>query len=152
MRTAVRRVTPIGVVFAFAAFLAACSPLIADFSLEAYKNATSLKAETLALIDKSGEPYARHREAAEALTLRIDAAYEFAAGVPNNQLSAQQWAVMRDPEADLYGGYIRDWRSDGPVGATFREEKKKQIGQAFDAIICLEANKRSAARCTGGAA
>jgi hypothetical protein len=147
MPATVRQVRPFAAILAVMVFLAACSPYIADFSLEAYKNATSLKAETLALIDKSAEPYARHREAAEALTLRIDAAYEFAAGIPNNQLSAQQWAIMRDPQGDLYGGFIRDWRADGPVGATFREEKKRQIGRAFDAIICLEANKRSAARC-----
>jgi hypothetical protein len=144
---ALRSFSHAGLCLVFALLLSACQALIADYSVEAYKNATSLKAETLAMIDKSGEPYSRHRNEVEALTVKIDAAYEFAAGMPNNALAAQQWAIVRDPNRDLYGGYVRDWRTDGPVNETFRAEKKMQIGRAFDYIICLEANKQRASRC-----
>lgn len=145
----VRRRVPIwqGIVLLWAVALAACAPLIAEYSLEAYRNATTLKAETVALIDKSTEPYSRHAEAAEALSVRIAAAHEFAAGLPANQISARQWALMRDPDRALFGGFVRFWRSSGTVSPAFRDEYRGQISEAFDYIICLEANKQSRARC-----
>ena len=48
--------------------LVGCGSLIADYSLDAYKNATTLKAETAALIDKSNEPYDNHANAVDDLT------------------------------------------------------------------------------------
>ena len=44
-----------GIVVLLVLFLAACSPLIGSYSPTAYENATSLKAETLALMDKAGD-------------------------------------------------------------------------------------------------
>ena len=128
--------------------LSGCAPLIAEYSLEAYKNATSLKAEALDLIDKSGEPYARRREEAEALTTKINAAYEFAAGTAYNQLSARQWQILRDPNGQLYGGYITFWKRRGTMSnPRFRMHAKNLIGAAFDEIICLEANKQALKPC-----
>ena len=73
----------------FIAFgLAACSALISPFSETAYRNATSLKAESLALIAKSSEPYAQHRVAAEKLAVDVDAAFEYANGIPRNGIVA----------------------------------------------------------------
>jgi hypothetical protein len=134
-----------------ALLLGACAPIISEYSLDAYKNATSLKAETFALVDKSGGKFRDHQKEVEALTTKIDAAYEFAAGLPNNELSAAQWRLMRNPERGLYGGFIRIWKQ-GPLPAEFREDKKKQLGAAFDEIICLEINKKETQRCTGNAA
>jgi hypothetical protein len=132
-------------------FMAGCAPLISEYSLDAYKNATSLKAETLALIDKAGEKYASHKDEAEALTTKINAAYEFAAGLSDNSQSAQQWQLLRNPDGGLYGGFIRIWKA-GPLPPVFRDDKKIQIGRAFDEIICLEINKKETQRCTGAAA
>jgi len=128
--------------------MGACSSLpIADYSLEAYKNATSLKAETAALVAKSSQPYARHAEEVDALNVKIDAAYEFAAGIPSNQLSAEQWRLLRDPDGNLYGGFVVFWRARGSVSGAFRDEFAIQIDEAFDEIICLEANKQALVRC-----
>lgn len=130
------------------AFIAACSSLpIGEYSLDAYKNATSLKAETLAIIDKAKEPYRTHQSEVEALTTKIDSAYEFSAGMPNNQLSAQQWNILRDPAGNLYGGFVRLWKKQGTVSDFYRSEEKAQIGAAFDEIICLEANKQAPSKC-----
>lgn len=131
--------------------VAACGNLVADYSLEAYKNATSLKAETLALVEKSGDPYPQHRAEAEALTTRLHAAYEFAAGIPQNSLSARQYAVLLDPDRSLYAGFIVFWYQQGTLGSAFREQFRGQLAEAFDTIICLEANKQKASACSIGA-
>ena len=138
-----RRIVPLCIVL----FVGSCAPLIAEFSLESYKNATTLKAETAALIDKAGEPYSAHAKEVATLTTKMNAAYEFAAGLPSNQLSAKQWQIMRDPNRNLYGGFVSLWKDQGTLSPAFRREKKTQIGRAFDYIICLEANKKEATPC-----
>lgn len=130
----------------------ACAPLIAQFNAEAYKNATSLKAETLSLIDKSGEAYSTRKKEVEVLTTKIDAAYEYVAGLPNNQITAQQWQVLRDPNGVLYGAFVRVWQRQGTVSPAFRTQCKLQMAEAFDQIICLEANKQAATSCARVAA
>jgi len=134
--------------------LSACAPIISEYSLDAYKNATSLKAETLGLIDKSAEKFASHRSEVDALTTKIDAAYEFAAGIPSNQLSTEQWQLLRNPDGNLYGGFVRTWSSSktGTLSPAYRAGKKKEISDAFDQIICLETNKKEAKSCAAAAA
>jgi len=128
-------------------FLSACTPLIANYDAESYKTATTLKAETQALIDKSADTFETRRTEIERTTTKINAAYEYAAGLPSNQLTAQQWDILRDPNGNLYGAFVRLWRKNGTVGAVFRSEMRQQIGAAFDTIICLEANKKEARPC-----
>ncbi len=134
------------------AFLSGCAPLISEFNADAYKNATTLKAETLALVDKSGEAYATRRIEVETLTTKIDAAYEYAAGLPANQITAQQWQILRNPEGRLYGSFVRIWRTRGKVGDEYRVEKKAQLAEAYDLIICLEVNKKESKSCSSIAA
>lgn len=138
-------------VLCVALLLGSCAPIISEYSLDAYKTATSLKAETIGLIDKSGDKIAAHKPEIDALTVKIDAAYEFAAGMPANEIAAAEWQKLRDPAGGLYGGFLRIWR-EGPLPPAFRDDKKKQIGAAFDQIICLEINKKEAQRCGVAAA
>jgi hypothetical protein len=67
--------------------------------------------------------------------------------LPSNQLSAQQWQILRDPNGNLYGSFINLWKQAGSLGAAYRNDKKTQLGRAFDFIICLEANKKEATPC-----
>ncbi len=127
--------------------LAACDPLIGGYSAEAYKNATSLKARSLAMIDRAGRSYASQQNGVEALMTDIDAAYEFANGLPKNRISAAQWQLMRDPDEGLMGGFVAGWKRNRTVGAFFRNERKQQIARAYDYIICLEVNKQKATPC-----
>lgn len=127
--------------------LAACDPLISPFQEQAYKNATTLKAQSLALIAKSSEPYSSHREAVEKLLVDVDAAYEYADGLPNNEVVSKQWDILRNPDGNLLGGFARRWKSSGTLRPFFREEVAIQIGDAFDTIICVEINKREASVC-----
>lgn len=130
--------------------VAACAPLIAPYSLEAYKNATSLKAETLALIAESGDQFSAHETEVKALKVKLAAAQEFAAGMPMNKLSATQWKIMNDPDGGLAGEYWALWERQGTIGATVMAEQIQQIGASFDEIICLEANKEKNTACVSG--
>ena len=128
----------------------ACTPLIAGYSLEAYRYATSLKAETLAIMAKADEPFAQHAAEVSALRIRMAAAQEFAAGMPLNQLSARQWRIMNDPDGGLAGEYWVVWEQQGTISTAARTAQIQQVSHAFDEIICLEANKEKNTRCVPG--
>src|SRR5574340_848091 len=81
----------------------ACAPLIGPYSPTAYQNATSLKADTLALMGKATQPYSDHEKEVEALLVKIDQAYEYVNGIPSNSLSAKQWKILKKPDGDLLG-------------------------------------------------
>ena len=123
--------------------LPACGPTISEFSARAYEHTTSLKVESLALMENATEPYATHASAVQSLRTELRKAREFAEGRPNNQISAQQWQILIDPERDLLGGFLRDWKKQSSFSEAFVREKKKQIAQAFDTIIELESGKRA---------
>lgn len=125
-----------------------CTSLISGYSLESYKAATSLKARALALVDRSGGVYNKYEQQAETLMIDANAAYEFAKGIPNNEISSKQWRLLIDPERNLLGGFIKKWRLKGKTGSFYRKAKRKQIAQSFDYIICLEINKKSTKLCS----
>ncbi|MBK0326400.1 hypothetical protein I5535_03745 [Rhodobacteraceae bacterium F11138] len=127
--------------------LAACDPLIGGYTAEAYKNATSLKARSLAMIDRAGRSYSSQQADVTALMTDIDAAYEFSKGLPRNGISARQWEVMRDPDGGLMGGFVAGWQRNHTVSEFFRDEKKRQIARGYDYIICLEVNKQKTTPC-----
>jgi len=127
--------------------LSACAIPMAEYNLDAYKNATTTKAQTEALIAKSGERYSQHVTDVDAVTLAINSAYEFAAGLPANHLSAEQWNILRDPDGGLYGDFVATWKRQGTTSPAYRREKARQLNHAFDEIICLEANKKSEKSC-----
>ena len=119
------------------------------YSLQAYTNATELKAKSLALLEKGHQPFSRHRAEAEKLMLDISVAYEFAAGIKNNEEARDMWRLIRDPEENLMGGFVKHWsqKSPGGVGKVFVGEFRNEVIFGFDRLICLEANKRATADC-----
>lgn len=123
--------------------IAACGPTISEFNARAYEQATSLKVETLALMDKATAPYAEHANAVQHLKTELEKAHEFAKGRPNNEISARQWRILIDPERDLLGGFLADWQKQSSFSAAFVEEKKTQVARAFDTIIELESGKKA---------
>ena len=118
-----------------------CAPRLAPFSELAYEQATALKVDALALTSRANEPFARHREAVADLTLRVEKAYEFARGRPRNEISTQQWEILKDPERNLLGGFLRRWESASTLSPAFIEEARRLIADAFDTIIGLESGK-----------
>lgn len=126
---------------------AACAPLIGPYSPTAYQNATDLKAETLALMDKAAESYSDHSKEVEALMVKVNKAYEYVHGIPSNELSAKQWDILRKPDGDLLGKFLGRWKSEGTLKQIYIDEFKGIVSDAFDEIICLEANKKEATKC-----
>ena len=135
----------------FVSCLSACaSRIIGPYSPVAYQNATSLKAETLALMDKATEPYDSHKSEVENLVIEANKALEFVKGVPSNSISAQQWAILIKPDGELMGKFFMRWETAKSKTLTraYVDEFKLIISDAFDEIICLEANKKEARQCT----
>lgn len=128
--------------------LLACSPLAPEYSVEAYGQATRLKAESLDLLSHATGPIAGEQARVDGLRLDVQAAYEFARGLPNNEIVTQQWALMRDPNGHLLFGVLRLWEAH-PAGLStaFVGQARDGVGEAFDTIICLEINKRAANAC-----
>lgn len=122
-------------------FLVGCPRHIAPYRPEAYDRATSLKVEALNLMDKATEPYAQHLAAAETLRLNLEKAYEDAKGIPQNEVATQMWEILKDPNRNLLGGFLKMWQKESVLKRPFIAEKKAQVGEAFDKIIALEIGK-----------
>ena len=116
--------------------------MISPYSETAYQQATSLKAETAALMDKATESYNTHKDEIEKFQTKLDQAYEYAKGRPKNKISTRQWEILNDPERHLLGGFISRWKNEDKLGKTFiNNAKQGLIMQAFDQIIGLESGK-----------
>jgi hypothetical protein len=116
--------------------------MISPYSETAYQQATSLKAETVALMDKATESYNTHKDEIEKFQTKLDQAYEYATGRPKNKISTRQWEILKDPDRHLLGGFISRWKNEDKLGKTFIDNAKEGlIMQAFDQIIGLESGK-----------
>jgi len=133
----------IAVIFA-CFFLGACS-LIAPFDQVSYEHATSAKVDTLALMDKATGSYDEHKKDIDALNIELDKAYEYDRGRGLNKLTVAQWQILRDPNSGLIGEFLSTWKARGSLAPVIVNEKKIQIGKAFDKIIALENGKLKAA-------
>lgn len=131
----------------FVFLIAGCAPLIGSYSPVAYQNATTLKATTLVLMEKAQEPYVDHQKDVESLFLEMDKSYEFVNGVPSNSISAKQWFILKKPDGNLFGKFALRWKEKNVLSKTYIDEFKGQVADAFDEIICLEANKKEATKC-----
>lgn len=114
---------------------------ISLYSEVAYKQATSLKVESLAVMDIAVEEYADNKAKVESLEIKLNKAYEYAKGRPKNEISARQWQILIDPNRNLLGGFLKRWKQEGALSKIFVEEAKGIIVDAFDTIIGLESGK-----------
>ena len=92
-------------------------------------------------MSKATDSYDEHEKEVEALVRQLDKAYEYDRGRQLNQITIAQWDILRDPNRDLVGGFLKMWKAKVTLRATFIAEKKKQVGDAFDQIIQLESGK-----------
>ncbi len=118
----------------------ACS-YIAPYSHFSYQQATSLKVEALALMDKATEQSASHENEIKEVETRIEKAYEYAKGRPKNKFSTEQWQILKDPNRNLLGGFIKRWRKESTLSTYFIKEAKGLVADAFDTISGLESGK-----------
>jgi hypothetical protein len=130
------------------ALSAGCVPL-AGYDQQAYENATTLKAETLALMDKSREKnsFSANEAKVDNLVVSLNAAYEYANGVEHNNEAAKNWSDLIGDEEQMILAWVGVWRDCGNVSDDFWESTREQVAEGFDTIICLEANKRQLTAC-----
>ena len=126
--------------------LAACDPLANPYSADAYKQATSLKAQSLQLIQNGTQPFSSHASTSDALLLSISESYEFARGrgQKNTDEAAKQWAIIRDPNGGSVADFIRQWKEQGRMNQLFVGEFGEIVSIQFDAIINLETGRKNA--------
>jgi hypothetical protein len=134
-----KRATIIGML-ALAALLS-CVPRVAWYSPTAYTNTVDLKVETRNLVLKGVDPFEKHADEIDKLNVKIEKAYEYAKGIPDNEITTKQWEVLRDPERNLVGGFFKMWKEKGTLGESYIVDKAKQIDLAYDQILGLEVNK-----------
>jgi len=120
--------------------MAACNT-IATYDQAAYEHATSAKVDTLALMDKATDSYSSHAKEVEALNLTLQKAYEYDKGRPLDQITIALWDKLLDPNRDLLGGFLREWKDEGPLLPKYVQRKKAQVGEGFDIIVGLESGK-----------
>jgi len=133
--------------FALIFLMQGCETLIGPYSPTAYKYATSLKVETLALMSKATNSYSKHKDEVEKLTIELNKAHEFVKGVPSNSISSKQWKILIKPDGKLIGKFWLKWKQKTTLSKPFISEFKKIVAESFDQIICLEVNKEKATDC-----
>lgn len=132
--------------------LAGC-PTIAPYNQKSYELTTSAKAEVLIVLGKATEPYKNHITEIEVLRLQVEKAYEYANGIPKNEIIVAMWNEIRgysyhedkkqwvaEDNGNLYST-LDLWKNQGTLSASAANEKKKQISASFDQIVGLEGGK-----------
>jgi len=80
------------------------------------------------------------------MRVKLAKAYEYEKGKEGpNQITVKQWELLNNPDKDLLGGFLKSWAAKKGESKGFSkgfvDEKKSQIGEAFDQIIELESAK-----------
>ena len=115
-------ICPVALVFAFTT---SCST-ISTYDRAAYEHAVNAKVDTLALMNRATEPYGDHQKDIDALTTQLNKAYEYDRGRPLNKITVAQWQILLNPDADLWGGFLRMWKAKGSLGRVFISEKSNR--------------------------
>jgi len=111
------------------------------FDQYAYKESISVKVEALSLMDQATEDYSKHKEKAQEVRLSMLKIYEYEKYRPNNEESTKMWALMLNPEKNLFQGFLKRWQDKSRMSEIFIKEAKFQMEEAFDIIIGFEKKK-----------
>jgi len=150
MKTKILRHFPfVLAVLLIAGIIGQCTSHIARYEPISYQYAVSLKVDSLALMDKAGEMYSTHLEEANKLIINVEKAYEYASGIPKNSIIAKQWEILKDPDRNLLGGFIKLWKEKSHLRPGLIEAAKKLVSDGFDMIIGLESGKIKPSEITG---
>ncbi len=118
-----------------------CASHISKFDYIAYENTISLKVDALYLMNKATNPYQQYETKVEQLKLDLEKAYEYSKQIPLNEITTQQWKLMKNPESNLLGGFLKMWEEKEMISPFMVNETKKLVSESFDEIIELETNK-----------
>jgi hypothetical protein len=128
------------IIAAFILFAIRCST-ISHFDHYAYIQTTSVKVETLNVMELAVTDYTLNAPAVRDVESQIRKIYEYEKNRPKNDITVNLWNKLRDPERNLYGGFIARWKSEGTLNKTFIDNAQDLISDAFDQILQLESKK-----------
>jgi hypothetical protein len=132
--------------YVLAAFLSALLLLggcktISGYDQYAYAQGTALKVDALNIMDKATENFTSQQPGIDDITTRIEKAYEYEKHRPKNGITVKMWELLKNPDRNLFGGFLKRWKEKANLSATFINEAKIQVGEAFDMIVELESQK-----------
>lgn len=114
---------------------------ISPFDQYAYVQGTALKVDALNIMDKATQSYASQKAGIDDVTIRIEKAYEYEKHRRSNLFTVKMWEIVKNPDRNLFGGFIKRWKEKDTLSAAFINEAKIQVGEAFDMIVELESKK-----------
>ena len=117
--------------------------LITPYDPISYMNATNLKVDSLALLDRAADPASEHAVEIEETRINLLKAFEYERGKELNTLTAEQWRLMVSESDALMGEFIVRWKSEGPQTQALIDGTRKNVSKGFDEIIRLERRKAS---------
>ncbi len=145
MTRLIRSLTPLGLILVLAVALSACRTAgeKSNYDPAAHQSAVAMKSQTLSLMARSGETFSRLGPEVEAVNAGLEEAHRLAAAAPDNEIVAAEWAAMKDPGHDLYGGFVRRWQASGTLNQATRDAAMDRVSARFNYLLCLEAAKKS---------
>lgn len=121
-------------------FFAGCVS-ISTFDQYAYVQTTSLKVDALNLMGQATDSFTLHAKNVTELNTCLQKVYEYERNRPKNDITLQQWNLLLSRDGHLLGGFLKRWEDKSVLGATFVQEEKNIISDAFDQIAGLESGK-----------
>ncbi len=132
--------------------LPGCKALITTYDAYSYTQLASLKVEVLNSMQKATEDYSSHAAEVEAVTLKIQKAFEYDTHKPKNAVMSKMWVFLYDAllSEEMEGvaghqfkkGFFNNWREAKKKSAIFIDEAKKNIiAPMFDLLLELESKK-----------
>lgn len=113
----------------------------ARFDQYAYAQTTSAKVEALDLLSNATQNAGDFGDRIKEMDLKLQKIYEYEKNRPKNGITTKMWELMLDPDKRLYGGFVKRWKAESKLSATFVGEASKLIASGFDKIAELESNK-----------
>ena len=114
---------------------------ISTFDQHAYIQTTSLKVDALNLMTQATDSFSIHAKNVAELKTNLQKVYEYERNRPKNEVTVKMWDLLLNSDGHLLGGFLKRWEDKSVLGATFVNEEKKIISDAFDQIAGLESGK-----------
>src|SRR4051812_25110097 len=121
-----------------AVFIFSCSPRIGPYDNYSYTQATLLKTETLALIDAGRDSYTDHEKEISDIQAKMEKQFDYELHRDHNDITTDLWYKMKDPKANLLGGFLLRWKKEGKLTPAYIAAFRRIIGRAFDQIAEFE--------------
>lgn len=132
--------------------LPGCKSLITTYDAYSYTQLASLKVEVVNMMQKATEDYSNHAAAVEAVTVKVQKAFEYDTHKPKNAVMAKMWQFLYDAllSEDMEGiagrqhkkGFFSNWRENKKKSPVFVDEARKNIiAPMFDLLLELESKK-----------